>query len=88
MSVAEENHIELARRVRRTLAIYKQNEDLISIGAYTAGGDRNIDYAIEHIEAINNYLCQEISDRVDFSESLEALRSIMNSGSPDEEVQL
>jgi len=88
MSVAEENHIELAGRVRRTLAIYKQNEDLISIGAYTAGGDRNIDYAIEHIEAINNYLCQEISDRVDFSESLEALRSIMNSGSPDEEVQL
>jgi flagellum-specific ATP synthase len=47
-----------ASALRETLASYRSKEDLITIGAYTAGADRDVDYAIEKLPAIEAFLRQ------------------------------
>ena len=42
------------------MAVYKDAEDLIHIGAYVKGSSKRIDEAIGKIDAINEFLCQGI----------------------------
>jgi flagellum-specific ATP synthase len=51
-----------ARRLIQTLSVYKEAEDLINIGAYVKGSNKNIDYAIKKIDEINGFLQQAIYD--------------------------
>ncbi len=51
-------------------------EDLINIGAYKAGANPNIDYAIEKIDSVNEYLCQDVDTKYSFDEELELLQQI------------
>jgi flagellum-specific ATP synthase len=48
-----------AAALREVLASYRSKEDLISIGAYTAGGDPGVDYAIAKLPAIEAFLRQQ-----------------------------
>ena len=61
-------HRELAGKARSVMAVYRENEDLINIGAYAAGSSKKIDYAIARIDAINDFLTQGFDE----SASLEA----------------
>ena len=45
-AVADENHRDLAGRLRNVLATYEKARDLISIGAYVSGSDPEVDKAI------------------------------------------
>jgi flagellum-specific ATP synthase len=47
-----------ASALRETLASYRAKEDMITIGAYTAGADRDVDYAIAKLPAIEQFLRQ------------------------------
>ncbi len=47
-----------AGRLREVLATYRAKEDLISIGAYARGGDPRVDYAIDHVPALERFLRQ------------------------------
>ena len=40
------------------------------------GEVKNIDYAIEKIEAVNGFLTQDVDEKVSFEETLEALEQI------------
>src|SRR5210317_1843156 len=51
-----------ANQQKETLAIYRKAEDLINIGAYVAGSNPKIDYAIEMFDSITNYLRQTIEE--------------------------
>ena len=70
-------HREAAGIFRETLAIYNDSKDLIDIGAYTPGNNPRIDYAVEHIDAINNYLKQSIEERADFEDSISRLVNLL-----------
>ncbi len=48
--------------VRELLALYREKEDLISIGAYSSGSDERIDRAIELMPAIDTFLRQPVGD--------------------------
>ena len=68
-----------ANQLKETLAIYRKAEDLINIGAYVAGSNPKIDYAIEMIEKINRYLKQEIDETTPFDDSIFQLARLFES---------
>jgi flagellum-specific ATP synthase len=62
-----------ADQLKRLLAIYKDSEDLINIGAYQSGSNMDIDTAIQYIPGIWSYLRQKTSEKVDYHEACERL---------------
>ena len=66
----------LASKLKMIMATYNESEDLINIGAYKAGANKNIDYAISKIDEVNAFLMQDTSDKFTFEETLADLRAI------------
>ena len=57
-AVCSENEMELISKLRDLLSVYKQNEDLINVGAYVKGSNPKIDLAIEKFPLIEAFLKQ------------------------------
>lgn len=74
--IATSEHKKLAGKMKNVMATYADAEDLINIGAYKAGSNKNIDYAIEKIEAVNEFLMQDVDAKVSFEEALASLKEI------------
>ncbi len=74
--IIDEEHDQAARKLREVVANYEKERDLILIGAYESGSDPNVDYAIEKIEEVNQFLKQGVGDKVHFSESVDELKNI------------
>jgi flagellum-specific ATP synthase len=76
--VVTDEHDNAASRARDLLATYKNAEDLINIGAYEKGSNKNIDMAIKYIDKINAYLKQDVDEVSDFETSKDKLLSLFN----------
>lgn len=74
--VAAREHKQLAGKLKNVLATYNEAEDLINIGAYKAGSNPNIDYAIEKINQVNDFLKQDVDDKFDFEQTLELMAQL------------
>ena len=70
------DHKLAAGKLKNVLATYNEAEDLINIGAYKSGSNKNIDYAIEKIDAVNEYLMQEVDSRFEYEQELELLKEL------------
>ena len=77
--IIDSEHRQYANKLKETLAIYRKAEDLINIGAYVAGSNPKIDYAIEMVEKINSYLKQDIDETTDFNASISQLAQLFGS---------
>lgn len=75
-SVVPEEHMEANRNLRALMAVYKEAEDLIHIGAYVKGSSKKIDEAIQKIDAINEFLCQGVFEVQSFEETVRRLEGI------------
>ncbi len=75
-AVATYEHKAVAGKLKNVLATYQEAEDLINIGAYKNGSNKNIDYAIKKIDAVNEYLMQPTHEKQEFEEELAALAAI------------
>ncbi|MGI6657764.1 MAG: FliI/YscN family ATPase [Desulfobulbus sp.] len=71
-------HRELAGKARSVMAVYRESEDLINIGAYAAGSNKNIDYAISRIDAINEFLTQQVEEASSLEETIAALGEVVS----------
>jgi len=67
--IVSPEQMEAASRLKQLLAVYREAEDLIHIGAYQRGSNPDIDAAIEYIDRINAYTRQEIDEKVSFEEA-------------------
>lgn len=76
--IVDKEHKAVAGKLKNVLATYNEAEDLINIGAYKSGSYKEIDYAIEKHEAVNNFLLQGVDDRYEFSEEIRLLNDIFN----------
>jgi flagellum-specific ATP synthase len=76
IDVVSPEHRAAANRLRETLAIYRENEDLINIGAYVKGSNPKIDLAIERMPVINEFLRQDLDEASDFSATVEKLTKL------------
>jgi len=74
IDVVSEEHMELATRMRRHLAVYRDAEDLINIGAYAQGSNPDIDEAIRLNPTIRAFLVQGLREKFDFEEVVPAMR--------------
>jgi flagellum-specific ATP synthase len=74
--IASGEHKMIAGRLKNVLATYNEAEDLINIGAYKSGSNRNIDYAISKIDAVNEFLMQDVEARFNFDEIINMLNNI------------
>ncbi|MCQ4726575.1 flagellar protein export ATPase FliI [Anaerotignum faecicola] len=76
-SIAPQEHLDMASKFRDLLSIYDKNEDLISIGAYKAGTNPKLDYAISKIDKINAFLKQGINEAFSYEETLAKMKEIL-----------
>ena len=74
--IVDKEHKSLAGKLKNVLATYNEAEDLINIGAYKSGSNKNIDYAIEKIEAVNEFLMQDVDSKYDYSDAVDMLREL------------
>ncbi|MBS4959347.1 MAG: flagellar protein export ATPase FliI [Clostridiales bacterium] len=70
-------HKQLASRLRDILSVYDKNADLISIGAYKAGTNANVDYAISKIDMVNAFLKQGINEKFTYEQIMDSLKKIL-----------
>lgn len=75
-SIVTKEHKSDAGNLKNVLATYNEAEDLINIGAYKSGSNKNIDYAIEKIELVNAFLRQDIYDKFSFEEIVSMLKGL------------
>ncbi len=76
-AVASPEHVRLAQKLRETLAVYKDAEDLINIGAYKPGANPKIDKAVKVIDAVNDFLKQKVEDPTNFTNTVRMLQQIL-----------
>jgi flagellum-specific ATP synthase len=75
--------LDLAGRAREAMAVYRKNQDLISIGAYPPGSNAAIDRAIRLHEPLNQFLRQPVNQGMPSKESWKLLAGVLAQGEPD-----
>lgn len=75
-AIASDEHKSAAGKLRNVLGTYDEAEDLINIGAYKSGSNVAIDYAIQKINAVNQFLMQGTMEKFTFEEITERLGAI------------
>ncbi|WP_374075564.1 FliI/YscN family ATPase [Bdellovibrio bacteriovorus] len=76
-AVSSPEHVKMAQKLRETLAIYKDAEDLINIGAYKPGSNPKIDKAVKVIDAVNDFLKQRVEDPSTFTQTIRQMQQIL-----------
>ena len=71
--IAEPEHKKAANKLRSMLAVFRENEDLISIGAYKTGNNQDLDTALDHMKRVNDFLVQSVDEPSSFDETLALL---------------
>ena len=78
-SIAGQEHKEVAGELKHVLATYREAEDLINIGAYKSGSNHEIDFAIEKIDQVNEFLKQSTEEKFTFEEAVSIMTDIFAS---------
>ncbi len=64
------------RQLKQLLSRYQRNRDLISVGAYAAGSDPQLDRAIALYPAMEAFLQQNMHERSDYAQACERLQAL------------
>jgi len=74
--VTTREHRLKAGRVRDWLSLVRENEDLVSVGAYVAGSSARIDEALAHRASVDAFLQQPADDLVEYASAVQALEAL------------
>lgn len=87
VDIVAPEHEQAARRFRQLYSTYRQNRDLVNVGAYQQGSDPRVDEAINMQPQLSRFLQQHMHQRVDWPNSMAGLATSLganlegNSGS-------
>jgi flagellum-specific ATP synthase len=70
-------HLKQMQHFKQLLAAYRQNKDLVAVGAYKAGADPLIDRAIERHPHLQQFIAQSLTTKASFAESLGHLKHLL-----------
>ncbi len=76
-NIVDEQHKMMSNQLKNLLAVYKEAEDLINIGAYIKGSNKEIDQAVAMIDKINSFLKQNTHDTFDYNDAQQLLVELM-----------
>jgi len=74
--IVDSEHQRLVQRFRNLYSIYRQNQDLISVGAYTPGTDARIDEAMYMHPHLLAFLSQAMRTPMNWQERIQSLKSL------------
>lgn len=75
--VSSSTEVDMVSNARDLLALYKKNEDLVNIGAYTKGNNARIDMAIEKHESLGRFLRQTVGQTVSRAASFDQMAALL-----------
>ena len=75
--VIEPEQLEHAQQFKNIYSLYRQNQDLINVGAYSVGSDPNIDEAIALFPSLQGLMKQGMDQAIDWQSSITALQQVM-----------
>ncbi|MDT8387904.1 MAG: flagellar protein export ATPase FliI [Thiogranum sp.] len=79
VDVVTPEHDQAARRFKQINAAYRQNRDLINVGAYQPGSDTRVDEALAMYPQLSSFLQQNLRERVSWNDSLGGLATALGS---------
>ena len=77
--IVSKEHLQEFGTIKNMIAVYKEAEDLINIGAYREGANAEIDRSVKLHTPIQTFLKQDMNDSFTFDETLELLKGIVES---------
>jgi type III secretion protein N (ATPase) len=72
-TIVSKQHRDAAVRLRSLVATYEAKRDLVTMGAYAKGSDKELDDAIARMPRIEAFLKQDAQERSPFEETVKAL---------------
>jgi flagellum-specific ATP synthase len=72
------DHLGMAGRLKDYMAAYRENEDIIQIGAYANGSSERVDKAIRLHPPLTVFLRQGMVEKCSFAESLDKARQLLS----------
>ena len=79
---SSEGHQSAARSLRDLVATWRENEELIRLGAYRRGTDPKVDRAIMLRSQIDDFLQQEVDENSNFDQTVNSLIRIVDTPDP------
>ncbi|MFH1068582.1 MAG: flagellar protein export ATPase FliI [Candidatus Glassbacteria bacterium] len=76
IDVVTAEHRRKVNSLLEVLAVYREAEDLINIGAYQPGSNPRIDKSIRAIDKVNLFLRQDINEHTSFEKTMEELDAL------------
>src|SRR3546814_407571 len=70
-------HLQSAQRLRQLVSAYRQQRDLIAVGAYQKGSDPRVDEAIARWPEISAFLQQSVDERSTLAAAVSALDKVL-----------
>ncbi len=77
IDIVSSEHMKAAQKLKTAYAVYKEAEDMINVGAYVAGKNQRIDYAISKHDDVAEYLKQGVDEQSKCEEDLDKLMNMM-----------
>jgi flagellum-specific ATP synthase len=75
-SIASREHFRSAQRFRQVYSAYRQQRDLIAVGAYQKGSDPQVDQAIDLWPTLREFLQQDVDERTDLDTAVTLLGAL------------
>lgn len=76
-SIIAQPYLMLVNMFKKIYATYRENKDLIVMGAYKLGSDPDVDLAIKTHHLFEQFLCQSYTESISFESSVRALIKLM-----------
>lgn len=75
--ITDLDHQAAVAKMRKLMAIYRENKDLIDVGMYQPGQNHVLDKAVEMMPDINAFLQQKVKDTVTMDNTINTIKQMM-----------
>lgn len=88
--IIDADHLTMAMRFKQLYSKYRQNEDLINVGAYVKGSDPDTDFVMENLPSMTAYLRQGINESFQLIPSMQQMVMVLSPppSAPEQNQQL